>query len=321
MNWQRDIAQTIVTPLYQQMDGMICFLLVGSAARGLQTAHSDVDAVVYWQAIPSEAQRILAIEQANGVVHEIGDSSEGETDPALQSQTDVFYVLGDRMTGVKIDVTHKSINSVESLIQSVVKNHDDRRIKLAMIHGMQRGLPLYGETWMEMQLTKIGNQLPEAVVKSLIVKHVRFNTTWIYDHLTDRPDPVYDYQMRLRHIESMLMTLSAINRLYMPYEFKHLAAFVDESPVKPVNLLQDITTILNGDPSTAKQLITQLGDAIYDFVERHSPQLDIQEAREFFHYARPKHETSPMRENPSNANSKQHNNQPIEHKKEIQSNA
>lgn len=309
MNWQRDIAEKMVLPIYQQMDGLVCFLLVGSAARGLQTAHSDVDAVIYWREIPSGVQRSSVIEQANGIVHEIGDSSEGETDLALQSQAEVFYLLGDRMTGVKVDVTHKTVNSAESLIQSVVEMHDTKRIKLAIIHGMQHGLSLYGEEWMNHQLETISDKMPLPITEKLLAEHSQLKPTWIYDMFADRPDPILDQTLRLEHIDHMLMMLAAVNRVYMPYQFKHLSAFIAGLEHRPEAVYRDFEKILNSDPLTAKPIIVRLGDAVYDLVERHYPQLNIQDAREWFHYARPKHETSPL-ETINNDNKQQKHQQP-----------
>lgn len=305
-NWQRDVAEHIVLPTYQQLDGLVCFLLVGSAARGLQTAQSDVDVVVYWHDVPSESQRIQVIEVAKGIVHEIGDSSDGETDPALQSQEEVFYLYGDRNSGVKVDVTHKTINSAESLIRSVVQLHDNKRIKLAILHSLKHSITLYGDEWMTARLEQMG-QMPFNLAHKLIEENIRFESLWIHDMFTERPDIVLYHHFRLHNIEKVLMSISAINRLYMQSGFKHLDVFIAELHIKPDHLMQDIAQILDSDPATAKPIMARLRDAIYDLVEQEFPQIEIQSAREFFHYARPKHD--------------KFDNNSLENTKEIPSNA
>ena len=293
-NWQREIAQQQVLPTYQTIDGLVCALLVGSTARNLQGTLSDVDLVMYWKNIPTEEQRIQCIEQATGVISEIGDSSEGETDPALQSQAEVFYLYGDRNSGVKVDVTHKTTESAEWLIDSVVNHCDTKRIKLAIMHSLRHSITLHGDSWMAARLEQIGQQMPLALAHKLIDDNIRFEPVWVFDKFVERPDPVLYHHYRLHNIDRMLMTLSAVNRMYMQMGFKHLHAFLDELKLYPENLSQDIVQILESDPSIAKPIMTRLGDAIYDLVEQEFPQIDIQESREFFHYARPKHDISPL---------------------------
>lgn len=294
MNWQREIATQQVVPIYQQMDELVCCLLVGSAARNLQGQYSDVDLVMYWHTIPSDAQRMQIIDDAAGIIHEMGDSSEGESDLSLQSQSDVFYLLGDHYTGVKIDVTHKTITSAKKLIDDVVVRHDTQRIKLAILHSLQRGIPLYGDSWMNERFTQIGTQMPMALAIKLIEDNYRFNPIWVFDMFTDRPDPVLYHRFRSKNIDQMLMVLSAVNRLYMPDGFKQLEAFIDELSIQPDNLTQDLYQMLDSDPARAKPLMLRLGDAVHELVAQHIPDIDIQDAREYFHYTRPKHVRSPL---------------------------
>lgn len=294
VNWQREIATQQVVPIYQQMDELVCCLLVGSAARNLQGQYSDVDLVMYWHTIPSDAQRTQIIEGAAGIIHEIGDSSDGENDLSLESQSDVFYLLGDQDTGVKIDVTHKTITSAKQLIDDVVLRHDTERIKLAILHSIQRGIALTGESWMSARLAQIGTQMPMALAIKLIEENYRFNPIWVFDMFTDRPDPVLYHRFRSKNIDQMLMVLSAVNRLYMPDGFKHLEAFIDELNIQPDNLVQDLYLMLDSDPATAKPLMLRLGDAVHELVTQHIPDIDIEEAREYFHYTRTKHVRSPL---------------------------
>lgn len=296
MNWQKDIAQQQVLPIYQKIEGIVCVLLVGSVARNLQNEYSDIDCVIYWRDIPSELQRRQVIESANGVVPEIGDSSEGEIDIALQSQAEVFYLYGDRTSGMKIDVTHKTIKSVDKLIQDVVESHETKRIKLAILHSLQRSMTLYGKNWMDSCLAQIGKSMPLPICEALIIQHMRFKPVWIYEQFAMRPDPIHYHQLRLENIENMLRVLGAVNRIYMPYEFKHLEAFIDELNIKTDNLMETITKILQSSPEKSKPLMQSLGDAIYKLIADCFPQIDIQEAHDFFHYVRPKHNRSPLKE-------------------------
>ncbi len=294
VNWQREIATQAVFPIYQQMDKLVCCLLVGSAARNLQGQYSDVDLVMYWHTIPSDTQRTQLIETAAGIIHEMGDSSDGESDLSLQSQSDVFYLLGDQYTGVKIDVTHKAITSAKKLIDDVVVRHDTQRLKLAILHSLQRGIPLYGDPWINARLAQIGTHMPKTLAIKLIKGNYRFNPIWVFDMFTDRPDPVLYHRFRSKNIDQVLMVLSAVNRLYMPDGFKHLEAFIDELNIQPNNLTQDLYQMLDSDPATAKPLMLRLGDAVHELVAQHIPDIDIREAREYFHYTRPKHVRSPL---------------------------
>lgn len=290
VNWQRELAKQQIAPLYQQINGLVCCLLVGSSARNLQRDFSDVDLVMYWDNIPSELQRIQIIEQATGIITEMYDSSEDDADISLQSQSDVFYLLGDKHTGIKIDVTHKTVTSAEKLIDDVVIRYETKRIKFAILHSLHHSLTLVGEDWMMARLAQIGDEMPMRVAVKLIEDNIRFNPIWIFDMFAGRPDPILYHRFRSKNLDQMLMVLGAVNRLYMPDGFKHLDAFIDELTIQPDRLGHDIYQILDSDPAIAKPTILRLGDAIHDLVAHHFPDIDIQDARDGFHYVRPRHE-------------------------------
>lgn len=295
MNWQFEIMREQVLPIYQQLDGLASAIFVGSASRNMQGAYSDVDMVIYWtDRFPEDPIRQDAIETAGGVIGEIGDTSEGETDPALQSRGEAFYLFGDRHTGAKIDVTHKTINSAERLIQDVVRGHTINRIKLSIIHSMQRSITLYGETWMDGCREQIGQECPMEIADALIRQNIKLNPLWVFDMFADRPDLILDLRFRLQLVEQMLMILVGLNRLYPPHYFKHLNALVEELAIKPENLTDRIQRILKSEPANAKQVAVMLGDEVYDLVHQYRPAIEVGSAREFFHFSRPKHEQSPL---------------------------
>lgn len=288
MSWQHNIAHNHIVPSYQAIGELVAMIMVGSVPRSLHNEYSDLDLIVYWSEIPPEASREHAIAALGGALHEIGDSSEGETDLALQSQAEVFYLFGDRHTGLKVDVTHKTVASADQMIEDVVVQHDTKTIKIAIIHGLQNSETVYGDTWINERKQRIGQRMPIALSEALIKEHMHFKPLWIYDQFALRADPLHYHINRLYNLDKMLRVLGAVNRLYLPYEFKHLSAFINAVRLKPTDLEQIVFNILDAPPQKAKLMMQTLGDNVYLLVETHFQHINTQEAKSFFHYLRPK---------------------------------
>lgn len=289
--WRLILARDVVTPAYRTIPGMCVALLVGSAAQGLADSYSDVDMLVYWESMPAESARRAVIAQIDGWLGEVGDTSEDD-DPALQSAGEVFYLAGDRDSGLKIDVTHKTIASVDVLIDDVVIRHDKTPIKLAIMRSLKRSLPLAGAEHYNAWRTHIGD-CPLPLAEQLVRENLLIKPQWAFAMFTHRPDPLFYQRYIVELVEQVMALLVGINRMYPPFRYKHLARTIEELTIKPPNLLNQIEHILAALPAEAQPLVNALVTQVYDLIDTHMPQVDTTAARTSFTYHRPVHDAMP----------------------------
>lgn len=122
-------------------DGRLAALLVSSVAIGVVDAHSDLDLLMYWDAIPAADWRKQRVAGLNGRLLWMENTSDGD-DPALHSQGEEF-LLGN--PGLKVDIAHKRLVDVDKLIADVAEGGEATGIKHAILGGVQAGRALYGE--------------------------------------------------------------------------------------------------------------------------------------------------------------------------------
>lgn len=135
-SWRVTLAQQLVA----RYTGVEAALFVCSAARNRADEHSDVDVLLHWRTIPEEAWRKARIAALDGQLLWMADTAE-TADPALQSQSEEF-LLGP--TKLKVDITHKTVDAVATLIADVVERGDAQPTKLLILGGMRDGIALHG---------------------------------------------------------------------------------------------------------------------------------------------------------------------------------
>ena len=172
--WRTELARQIATHYSAE-----AVMLVGSPVMGLANEYSDIDMLMYWHTIPTEAERVAIAQQLGGRITELGDTSaEPKGDPALQSQSEA-YVLGGH--DLKIDITHITIASQQKLIDDVVLRLETHPYKLGAIEGLPHCMALIGHTLIKKWQDEI-RLLPDALAHKLMRQ---YSQMWAQRQLRD----------------------------------------------------------------------------------------------------------------------------------------
>ena len=143
--WRIELARQIASRYNTE-----AALLVGSPAYGIADAYSDVDLLFFRDSIPPLSERIAIAENMGGNIREIDPPTQ--KDPALIRESEVFY-LGEH--DLKIDITHKTIESQQQLIDDVIIHHETHDYKMGAIYGLSYIVTLSGDEIIDRWLGQI----------------------------------------------------------------------------------------------------------------------------------------------------------------------
>lgn len=273
--WRRSLAYSLAVEYPAEI-----VLLVGSAAISMADAWSDLDFLMYWQQLPSIKQRrkFAASNNARGI--QLVDSSD-DNDLGLQSLSDIYRV-GEN--ALKIDITHKTITSLEKLIEDVTVNHENHRLKLAMMNGISYSYVLAGESQFALYREQIG-QLPQALIDVLLPDYLHNVAQDLIAMIVRRDDVLYARQLITQLCENVLFALCTLNHIYPPDRAKHLSWLVSQLEIKPNNLHQRITDICTLTPVQALPIVRDLLLDTLDLAE--TADYNVTVARQQFASMRP----------------------------------
>lgn len=242
--WRLNLARQIVA----RYTGVEAAMLVGSAALGLADAHSDLDLLLYWRAVPSETWRKARLTEMNAALLWMANTADGDDDPALQSQSEEFLL---KPSDLKVDITHKQIAAVEALIADVAEKGDTTRTKLLILGGMSNGIALHRDALVG-AWQKRSERLPEAIAAHLIQTHLH-NLPSADDIAIaiKRGAILHTRDLLIQLCNQLVYALIALNRHYPPVSLKHLGNLIGQLEYKPMHLHSTITNICTVTPEQA----------------------------------------------------------------------
>lgn len=125
-----------------------------------------------------------------------------------------------------------------------------------------------------------------------------YNWCWWVEMLLWREDWPLVYSAFSDAIFQVLAMLMGLNRIYHP-GFKWMNRLIGEMQIAPPDLAIRIKTIFQVEPKAAIQDVQKLVLEVYSLVEKHMPEVDIQEARKVFLHQRQQFEQAPAANNTS----------------------
>ncbi|MCB9460803.1 MAG: nucleotidyltransferase domain-containing protein [Anaerolineaceae bacterium] len=237
-------------------------LLVGSAANGLADAWSDLDLLMYWQAVPDVATRRQIAERIGGKGITWEDTTDG--DFALQSQGDTFR-LGEH--ALKVDITHKTRASVEALMADVTQHHDLNPIKLGVLNGFMGGMAVTGHDLLSQWREQIGD-LPAEMIQPLLDRYLDLTAYDLVLMIVRRGDALFARELITGWCTAIVMALQVINRKYPPLRAKHLAAMGETMAIQPEGLAKRIRQICNAPIAEAIELAKPLIEDTFSLISQ-----------------------------------------------------
>jgi hypothetical protein len=239
-------------------------LLAGSAALGISDAHSDIDLLNFYDALPDQ-------DVFDAAVREAGAELKGQISPPGPEG----FVARYDVQGIELQTGGELISFIERRLDRITAGTVDWiDAKAAM--GLQEGLALYGEDliadW------KRRSAYPESVRRHEVEKNLGFFPVWLIDeHLAARDSELFRRQMLLDGAFRVVAVLSALNRLYFStFQFKRAGAHFDAMLLKPERLAEQLDAVANGEPAAAAQELRRLVEETKGLVRREMPEVEVE---------------------------------------------
>ena len=275
-HWRMAITNKIAD-YYRTYNEVAAIMTVGSLVHGYVDQFSDIDMAIYWHSAPPEQQRRVVAEQMDGFMTDMAESLP-ETDSALFVWEDVFYIGGQRSTGLKIDLNHMLLSSLDKMIVDVMEGHEHNRHKYMVLYSLNRSYIHFGAEILAPKFAQI-KQCPIELAEKIIRDNLQLLPQSSYKMLAFREDWLFYNQIMTRACESILYMLYGLNRQFPPGRFKHLKFITSELTLGPTNLYERFVTILRGDTEVALSTLFSLTTEVYDLLDAHLPQIDTAEVR------------------------------------------
>jgi hypothetical protein len=221
-------------------------LLVGSAATGGVDGFSDVDMILYYDAVPE--RRELAAARA-----QVGAEQVMGTDWPGEGYSERYWV-----DAIHCQLGHALIEAWEGEIARVVDELDlDSRL-LKQLGGLFEGRGLHGADLIERWRERAA--YTERLQRATIERHWQFFPWWYYEEKLARRDAtIWRFDVLVQSAYNLVGVLAALNRIYYStFELKRVRAFLERFELAPPRLADRLESMFVGDARVATAGLEQL---------------------------------------------------------------
>lgn len=266
--WRLQLAREIAT-IYAEQPGVQMIGLGGSVAEGIADAYSDMDMLVYWDALDMAWLDAVPLDAYDG---------ERFTYRVLVPDQVVLeqYTLGC----AKFDVAHLRLDWWEETTASVVDRHETDKGSHDTLGGFVNAIALYGEPLYEQWRARIA-AYPDALAEKMVREHLRFYPRWVLEqHGLARGELFSFYALMGEMVRNVVSVLAGINHVYINSEhLKHLDRLLGRMTHVPPDIAPRLRAILEGDRADAPALLASVIADVIVLVEQHMPQIDTTRTR------------------------------------------
>jgi hypothetical protein len=265
VTWRMRIARQIASRL-QRYEGIQAIVVGGSVARGYADAYSDLEMPLFWDALPSDQQRLQIVADLRA------EFLYGYDGPANEDQ-----VL---IEGFQVDFWHCTVAGEEVVLEDVLVRLDTDLGSSNFFDTLCFCVPLYGEAiihrWKERAFC-----YPD----ELAAKNVRESLARLYrghpeaHAARDNPTMVYGTIGALQ--QEVFHILLALNRAYFP-TYKWMYRTLERMSIVPREVGRRFRQayVVPWDEAIRDTLV--IVAETLDLVEQHLPQVDTFRARKRF---------------------------------------
>jgi hypothetical protein len=271
-----DLAKRNLQP-YLALPQVRAALITGSAALGVSDRYSDIDMMIYYDALPGDAELAAArLHNGGEEIWRVDNRAEGEL---MESY---------RVQGVECQIAHATIAAWERDMAIVLKQHEVNTPLHKALSGTLEGLPLYGANLIETWQAKIADY-PPALAQAMVEQHLQFFPLWnMEEPLAARDAVLWRYQILTEAAYSLLAILAGLNRLYFTsFQFKRLHHFTAQMAIKPANFAAWLDRLFNATPPEAALELKALVGETLDLVSQHMPQVEVAGVKQRLNRSRP----------------------------------
>ena len=260
------------TAVFRQNPHIKAILVTGSVAKGHADDNSDIDIIMYYDALPGqaafEAYRQAALDSGGGFYG--GNAEEG-------------FALFQYFEGIRHDFAHAPLSETEELLTAFLANPDlENTNKQIMLDGILTGVPLKGAEITRQWKNQLANYPPQ-LGEMLVKKHLRFRPHWVLQKMgVDRNEVIFLQEELLNAAQNIFGVLCGLNQLYHPGKIKGLNYTVAKMKIAPPNVASRLPALFEVDGQTAVNQLKQLIEETIDLVETHLPHIDTTPTRNLF---------------------------------------
>lgn len=271
-----DLAKRILPP-YLALPQVRAALLTGSAALGLSDRYSDIDMMIYYDALPNDDELVAArLHNGGEEIWRVENRAEGEL---MESY---------RVQGVECQIAHSTIAAWARDMAIVLEQHDVNTPLHKALSGTLEGLALHGAELIATWQAKIANY-PPALAQAMVEQHLQFFPLWnLYEPLAARDTVLWRYQILTEAAYNLLAILAGLNRLYFTsFQFKRLHHFAAQMAIQPANFAARLDRLFSAPPAESTLELKSLVGETLDLVAQHMPQVEVASVKQRLDRSRP----------------------------------
>ena len=238
-------------------------LLTGSAAIGEADFYSDLDLIVYYDALPDEAAFAAT------------RTAAGARDPStFAPPTDEAYPEYYYRDGVQCQLAHETIASWEAELRTVLVDLDVESPVQKAISGLFEGIPLHGEELIARWRDEA--RYPDTLARAMVERYWRFFPIWhVEERLAARDATLWRQQVLVESAYNLLGVLAGLNRVWFTsFQFKRAHAFAAQLEIAPAGIVDRLDALFSADPRTAVAGLEALVAETQALLGEHMPDFD-----------------------------------------------
>jgi predicted nucleotidyltransferase len=238
-------------------------LLTGSVARGEADAFSDVDLILYYDALPDEAAR-EAIRTALGG-DELRELGATETGVVEQYVVEATYC----------QLAHVTIASWERELEQAVAGEESELPLGKMLSGLFDGEALYGaglvDEWRSHAV------FPDPLRRTLVERSWKFFPLWYFERsFPQRDAPLFTREELVNAAYALLEVLAAVNGVWFSrFQLKRTREATEKLAIAPPRLYERLVVLASGPPDEAVLELESLVGETRELVAEHVPDAEI----------------------------------------------
>ena len=243
-------------------------VLGGSVAQGVADAWSDVDTIVYWDAIDRDW------------LEEPRAAGDGDRFTWVEHYPGNACLEQYRFDGIKADVAHVRLGWLDELIEQTLSGAELDTTSLDVMRGVEEAIVLFGEERYAPLRARV-QEYPDTLRRAMVETHLTFYPSWIYDSMgRERGDLVLFYEYVLLTVRNVVGVLAGLNRVYVaPDKLKRVDAVVGRMELVPPGTARRLDALLALQREQVKAELDDLVGATLDLVDAHLPEVDTGKAR------------------------------------------
>jgi hypothetical protein len=244
-------------------------MISGSAAEGESDRWSDIDMMIYYDALPSDEALDTAREQNGGSarIWKVGERKNGTLMEAY------------RVKRVECQVVHATVAAWERDMATILEEHVVDSPLQKALSCLLYAIPLFGDELIAMWKSRAA-AYPDGLRDKMLAHYITFFPIWgMEERFFTRDASLWFHQVRVEALQNVLGALAGLNRVYYTtFQFKHAAAFIRQLKIAPNNLYERIEKALAATHHDAVRQLEVLVRETVALVAGEMPHLDLSAA-------------------------------------------